>query len=483
MRTAALGVRLARASAWLWLSLLACAASSCVLIDDFGKFKVEHRDAATNMPDASGDATPGADAHTAPETDAGADANRPADASAACKNVDCTALDGDCTRGECQNGKCVATPAHDDAACGGNKCTTCKAGSCGPPKDCSALDGACAHGTCNPSTGECTASAINEGKACFDTSPCTYAEQCQSGSCVGMALDCSAYDDECSQGVCDPAVGGCSFGPNRMSQACSDANPCTLDDRCTSAGICRSETNANTGTACDDYNQCSGTSANPDACDGAGACVPGEGVAAGTACDDDNECSSNDVCDGDGFCEGGPTREGEACNSGCSANTICQSGYCGPSTGLVPAYDKRCFLLWCGRASLCQEDWKHDRVCDCGCPFSDPDCNACSSRMCESDPGRKHRATSWCDQAGQAIANCPDSLKGDGKCDCGCQFVDPDCGGGACCGPTGKAGCGVSFVENCLCQHESNPEPDCCSKEWTQQCTDTAVALGCMVCP
>jgi hypothetical protein len=462
-------------------SLLAGFASGCVLIDDFGKFKVQTRDRDASTGDASTDAARSDRPDAA--SDASADANLPPDTSAACKNVNCTALDSDCMRGECQSGKCVAVAAKNGESCGGDKCTTCKDGACGSPKDCASLDGDCTRGACNPSTGECEASAINEGKACFDKNPCSYGELCQAGACVGKAFDCSAYDDECSQGVCDPSAGGCTFGPNRMSQTCSDANPCTLNDRCTSSGICRSDENAPAGATCDDYNACSGTDLGPDACDSAGKCVPGDSVLAGTVCDDDNECSTNDACDGFGLCVGDPTREGELCNTGCSANTTCQGGYCGPTTGAVPNYDKRCFLQWCGRASLCQMSWQHDRVCDCGCSFVDPDCNDCSLRMCESDPGRMHRATSWCDQAGKAIGNCPDNLKGDGKCDCGCQFVDPDCGGGACCGSTGKAGCGVDFVQTCLCDHESNAEPDCCTKEWTQDCADAAVALGCMVCP
>jgi hypothetical protein len=303
------------------------------------------------------------------------------------------------------------------------------------------------------------------------------------GTCVGQMRDCSAYDDECSQGICDTETGGCGFGPNRMSQPCDDLNPCTLNDRCTDQGLCEAESKAPSGTSCTDYNVCTGTSGEPDACDAAGRCTPGGGVAAGTRCDDDNECTSPDACDGDGECTGSAVREGEGCNSGCTGNTTCQRGACQPKNGAVPAYDKQCFLNWCGRASLCQASWEHDRVCDCGCEFSDPDCNDCSPRMCESDQANGHPATSWCDQSGKAIGNCPESLKGDGKCDCGCQFVDPDCGGGSCCGATGKAGCGNEFVQQCVCERQGDAEPSCCTDGWTQRCADLAVAWGCMVCP
>jgi hypothetical protein len=406
-------------------------ASGCVFIDDFGKFKVDEnkqRDSGARGPDE--DAGPSdEDAQTG---DGGA---RGQDSGAKCKQ-DCAAMANDCTSARC-----------------------------------------------NETSGECETMAVNEGRTCFDDNPCTFAEQCRSGACVGQALDCSAYDDECSQGICDTEAGGCTFGPNRMSQSCNDANPCSLNDRCNDEGLCISESNAAMGASCDDFNSCSGIDGMADQCDGRGRCLPGGPVAAGTVCNDDNECSSGDVCDGDGECTGTPTREGQKCNAGCSSNTTCQTGFCQPTGDEVTAFTQGCFLNWCGRASLCQTSWQHDRVCDCGCSFDDPDCTSCSARMCENDPDRGHRATSWCNQDGNAIGNCPDSLKNDGKCDCGCQFADPDCGGGSCCGPTGKAGCDNSFVQRCLCEHESNEQPDCCSKGWTQQCADLAVSLGCMTCP
>jgi hypothetical protein len=414
-------------------SLLAFA-SGCVLIDDFDKFKVADQPADAG-PDASGrDASP---PDASPSDASPSDASEPPDSSAGCKtNVDCKALDGPC-----------------------------------------------AHASCNPATGQCEATPSADGQTCFDDNPCTFSERCMAGACVGQALNCSAFDDECSQGICDPIRGGCSFGPNRMSQPCDDANPCTLNDRCNSAGICESASNAAPGSACTDYNSCTGTSDAPDGCNGSGKCTQGGAVAGGTACDDDNECTTNDACDGAGECGGDPTREGQSCNTACSSNTTCQAGSCQPSSGSIPAYDKQCFFQWCDSESLCQSKWQNDRACDCGCPFSDPDCTDCSARMCQSDAARKHPATSWCDQNGKAIGNCPDSLKGDGKCDCGCQFVDPDCGGGSCCGATGHGGCGNSFVEACVCQHESNPKRSCCETEWTKDCADLAVALGCMVCP
>ena len=454
--------------------LLSALLPSCVLIDDFGKFKIKARTS-----DAAAD-----DGGSAMRSDAGSDAGSTKDASGGCKNEDCSKLDSDCAHGECRDGACKAVPIKDGESCGGDRCMLCKNGECNAPKDCKSLDGDCAQGKCNPSTGACEASPANEGKTCFDKNPCSYDETCQAGTCSGKALNCSAYDDECSQGVCDPAAGGCTFGPNRMSQPCDDANPCTLNDKCSSAGRCESTEKAPVGTACDDFNPCTGTNAEPDACNSEGDCGVGGSKPEGTVCNDDNECTINDACDDSGLCFGDPTREGERCNTACSKNTVCLAGICKPLGGAVPDYDKRCFLQWCGFASLCEDRWSHDRLCDCGCPFSDPDCNDCSMRMCESDSTRNHRATVWCDQTGKAIGNCPDSLKGNGRCDCGCQFTDPDCSGGACCGPTGKGGCGNDFIQECVCgKDQSNSDKSCCNDKWTQRCADLAVALGCMLCP
>ena len=236
------------------------------------------------------------------------------------------------------------------------------------------------------------------------------------------------------------------------------------------------------GTACTDYEDCSGTADKPDACDGSKSCKPGAQVAMGTACNDGSECTNNDRCPSSGSCRGTAVREGQACETACTSNTTCQKGICLPPSGAAPAYDKGCFLNLCHElTSICRAEWRNDRVCQCGCG-DDPDCgDACSPRMCVSQNG--HKASRWCDQDGKAINNCPDSLKGDGKCDCGCQFVDPDCGGGACCSDAGKDGCTNAFVKACVCHHETNKGESCCEDGWTQRCADLAVNLGCMVCP
>jgi hypothetical protein len=274
------------------------------------------------------------------------------------------------------------------------------------------------------------------------------------------------------------------YGTPNSSRTCNDLNPCTTDDRCDASGRCVPAGNAPSGTGCDDLNACTGTAIRPDECDGEGLCIGGDNVLLGTPCDDDNECTDPDSCNGRGDCTGSPVREGQACEAACKAKNTCQQGACLDAGGTPLGYNPRCYFNWCDAESLCQPIFDHDAVCDCGCG-TDPDCNDCSARMCESKPSARHSAAKWCDAGGKAISICPDSLKNDGKCDCGCQFADPDCSGGACCKATGAPGCNNAFVEDCVCQRQkgSDAAPSCCTQEWTAQCAQLAVQLGCAICP
>jgi len=346
--------------------------------------------------------------------------------------------------------------------------------------NCGKMDAECVRGMCDPETGECKAVPVADGQSCFDGNACSSGDVCRAGECVGEPIDCSSWDLECSQGMCDPATGACVFGPG-MSQACDDANACTSNDRCSDTGVCLGS-NVAAGSPCSDFEDCTGTADKPDQCDDNGKCQRGASLPAGTSCDDDNECTTSDRCNTSGRCDGSATREGQPCRTACTSNTTCRNGDCVPPADSAPAYDSGCVLNLCGSTRICQEDWRNDRVCQCGCGYDDADCDdACSPRMCVN--GANHKAARWCDRDGKAIGNCPDSLKGDGKCDCGCQFTDPDCEGGACCSATGEAGCDNAFVEACVCQHETNPDEECCTGSWTQRCAELAVSLGCAVCP
>lgn len=412
------GKRHSTVCALIVLVLTTIGSAGCIWLDDFGKFKIG--DAGPRDRDARADGSDGAADSATSER---------------CKDVDCSDLDSPCTKG-----------------------------------------------VCDPDSGECKAQNAAEGSACFDDDPCSVSDSCKEGKCTGEARDCSALDDDCSQGVCDPATGGCTYGPTSMSNACNDLDACTVNDRCTDdpAGPCRGELAA-AGTPCDDFKSCTGTDSAPDKCDDKGQCQSGAAVAEGTLCDDDNECTASDKCDGEGSCTGDAVREGEPCRQACTSNTTCREGLCIPDEDEALAYNNECLFSFCGISNICQEKWKTDLVCHCGCGYEDPACSACSPYMCRTLGD--HKAARWCDTAGNAASNCPDSLKDDGKCDCGCQFEDPDCNGGACCSGTGAKGCNDSFIEECVCDRKPNGDPSCCDNEWTDRCAELAVNLGCMLCP
>jgi hypothetical protein len=73
-----------------------------------------------------------------------------------------------------------------------------------------------------------------DGTPCDDQNACTTIDSCQAGTCVGgNPIQCPAAPDQCHlDGVCDPAIGGCSIPAKPDGTACSDANACTTGDVC-----------------------------------------------------------------------------------------------------------------------------------------------------------------------------------------------------------------------------------------------------------
>ncbi|MBM4343401.1 MAG: hypothetical protein FJ100_08485 [Deltaproteobacteria bacterium] len=137
-----------------------------------------------------------------------------------CGAVQC----GACER--CDNEKCVLMT--DGAACfDGKPCTVadrCQSGVCvGQPKVC-ADNGPCFQTDgCDTATGGCRVSAANEGVACDDGSPCTVNDRCVGGSCFGTATSCPS-PDACHDGWCNPATGKCAVRPS-PAPACVPALP------------------------------------------------------------------------------------------------------------------------------------------------------------------------------------------------------------------------------------------------------------------
>ena len=276
----------------------------------------------------------------------------PLDATPCSDGDGCTAGDA-CMKGKCVAGA-VACECQKDSECAkledGDACNgklfcdladhKCKLDaktvvSCDPTQD-----NACVTWTCDKVAGECKPANVNEGGACnADGSVCSETDHCQAGVC--MAGTTSGCDDgnACTNDACDPVL-GCQHAANALS--CSDGDPCTLSDLC-SKGKCASGQKK----VCDDGNTCTG-----DVCQG-GTCV--SSPLSGTACTDGNPCTVNDtctlgsclpggpkaclgtgactvgVCDGaTGQCSVKTAGDGTSCSDGvaCTLGDHCESGSC-----------------------------------------------------------------------------------------------------------------------------------------------------------
>jgi hypothetical protein len=142
------------------------------------------------------------------------------------------------------------------------------------------------------------APANSNGVACSDGNPCTLNDTCQNHVCVpGTPKSCAAIDQCHKDGVCDQTTGQCSVPAWGDGHACNDGDACTQIDKCV-AGVC-------TGTS-------------PVTCQAQDFCH-----AAGT-CDSAN-----------GTCSNPTANEGVACTTNtdlCALTSTCQSGSCTGAT-------------------------------------------------------------------------------------------------------------------------------------------------------
>lgn len=168
---------------------------------------------------------------------------------------------------------------------------------------------------------------------CDDADYCTEADACDTGQCVGQAVECD--DGDACNGLesCEP-LSGCAAG---QAMACDDGNPCT-SDQC-AEGTCQNTPVPGCGCLvdadCDDGDACNGL----EVC-AASACTSGAALADGAQCDDADFCTHADECK-DGKCAGTPyapnsSVTGPLCGA-VKSNILCHLPQCKAPAGVTDA--------------------------------------------------------------------------------------------------------------------------------------------------
>ena len=104
----------------------------------------------------------------------------------------------------------------------------------------------CSKAACDLATGACGVAVLEDGAACSDGDPCSLDDHCESGVCTPLALNCDD-GNACTDDTCFPGLGCVNL--NNLTP-CDDGDACTSSDHC-QAGAC-------TGTpkGCDDSDSC-----------------------------------------------------------------------------------------------------------------------------------------------------------------------------------------------------------------------------------
>ena len=263
----------------------------------------------------------------------------------------------------------------------------------------------------------CDYEILDSGE-CMDGDPCTVADHCEDGICVGKPVDC---DDQnpCTDDICT-ADGGCEAIPAQGE--CDDGNPCTLGDHCVDGSCagavlpcdCQADEDC---AALDDGNKCNGelicdSSALPYLCvvdqESVVACPEPDGV--------DSLCLEPHCDPSTGSCSFVPAHEGNPCdnNDKCTFGDSCENGLCVPGQELNCNDANPCTTDSCTPATGCQNednlepcddgnpctigDTCDDGTCQPGLPLDCDDNNSCTDDSCDSGLGCKHEPnTTQCD--------------------------------------------------------------------------------------
>ena len=367
-------------------------------------------------------AVPDGDATAAVEVDSGPAGDADVDQPPCIPGVD------DCP-GCTVDAECLA--ADDGDLCNGT--WVCAAGQCvedPAPVECDQGDaGPCADVACDPATGGCVLQPKTNLTLCTDADPCTVGDRCVDGVCLGSP---SIYCDDGNPCTADKCSGGkCIF--QATSGACDDGNPCTTDDTC-AAGKCKG--GGASVCSCVGDGDCA-VFEDGNLCNGTLSCVEGLCVVAPatvvTCAEQAPGACARERCDPEtGGCEAVDLPDGSGCDDGvsCTSGDACTAGACAGVEVLCETH--KCFT------GACNED---SGTCDM---VKDEDGTSCGAGPC---------AVGACDDG-----TCVPSV---GQCAC---VEDEDCAGyddGDAC--TGTWAC---FQGRCALDRATLPDcpepPDAC---------------------
>ena len=356
-----------------------------------------------------------------------------------CDDGDACTADG-CKPGLADGAGCMAIPLPEGATCDDDSACTqddnCQGGACnGLLIDDAKPSTTCTKLVCEPATAAISVAYAADGIACSDGAPCTIADKCKSGKCLGSPLVCND-GNPCTSDQCDPGTGQCSAQPVGDGQACNDGDGCTSGDSC-KGGKCLGKGYQDT-LLCDDSNPCT-----TDGCAPPSGCFHLPKGAIG--CDDGDSCTILDVCGG-GQCQG----QAMPCGDGnpCSMDS-CAGGNCQHVDFVGPCDDGDL----CTTATLCAGGKCAGVAVNCD------DANPCTNDICQSASGCKHLA-----------------LPGGTPCDDGLSCTNQDqCDGGSCKGVDKCIGCTNDL--QCL---ELQPADPC---EGKVRCVDSFKGKVCALDP
>lgn len=247
---------------------------------------------------------------------------------------------------------------------------------------------------------------------CTDGDPCTVADHCETGLCVGDPVPCDD-SNSCTDDVCT-LEGGCEHPHNQA--------PCDDDDPCTAGDICVDGQCAGTPLGCDcQVDEDCAVLEDGDLCNGTLACdtqvlpyvcvVAPETIAACPAAQGVNALCLDVHCDpASGACSHIPAFEGHPCDTGdlCTYDEICAGGVCGAGLPINCSDDNHCTDDSCSsEAGGCQhlansapcsdgdqctaKDLCQGGLCLAGDVVACDDGNTCTADGCDPQTGCIHQ--------------------------------------------------------------------------------------------